>query len=240
MTGAAAAGAWDGFWRAAPPGPNTVFWDAAPAEVAAAHLPHFAPHLAQPLPLVDVGCGNGTQTVFLAERHAGPVLGVDLSAEAVARARRAAGAGPAAFRTLDAADADAVRALHRELGDSHVYLRGVLHQAPPAGQAALAAGVAALLGARGRGFVVEPSEAAKAALAGLLRRSGGPPPTLAAVFEHGIAPAGLTEGRLPDLFRAAGLAVLAAGSLPLATTERGTDGTAVTLPSNWLVVGRRG
>ncbi|ONK10292.1 class I SAM-dependent methyltransferase [Streptomyces sp. MP131-18] len=232
--------AWDGFWRAAPEGRETVFWDAAPGRVAADHLPHFAPHFAEPLPLVDVGCGNGTQTAYLARHHAGPVLGVDLSEEAVARARRAAGPAGPVFRQVDAADPAAAAVLHEELGDCHVYLRGVLHQAPPAEQAALAAGLATLLGARGRGFVVEPSEAAKAELAGLMRRPEGPPPALAAVFEHGISPGALAADELPALFAAAGLSVLASGALPLATTECGADGAPLALPSIWLVIGRRG
>ncbi|BFO17030.1 hypothetical protein SHKM778_34180 [Streptomyces sp. KM77-8] len=42
-----------------------VFWDAEPALTAARHLALFEPRLTDPgLPLVDLGCGNGTQTRF--------------------------------------------------------------------------------------------------------------------------------------------------------------------------------
>lgn len=56
-------GAWEGFWRDAPEEPGSVIWDAEPALGAERHLTLFRPHLADPaLPVVDLGCGNGTQT----------------------------------------------------------------------------------------------------------------------------------------------------------------------------------
>src|SRR5690606_38952711 len=55
--------AWEGFWSEAPGEEGAVFWDAEPALTAARHLALFEPHLLDPgLPLVDLGCGNGTQT----------------------------------------------------------------------------------------------------------------------------------------------------------------------------------
>lgn len=80
---------WEGFWREAPDEPGGVFWDADPKVTAARHLALFEPRLADAgLPLVDLGCGNGTQTRFLADRFR-HVLGVDLAAAAVDHARRA-------------------------------------------------------------------------------------------------------------------------------------------------------
>jgi SAM-dependent methyltransferase len=240
MTGPDAPGGdWEGYWRHVPAGTGRVFWDAPPEDVAARHLPLFTPHLpATPLPLVDLGCGNGTQTAYLAARHPAPVVGVDVSETAISRAR--ALAPDADHRVLDAADPAAVAALHAELGDCHVYVRGLLHQAPPDARPRMAEGIATLLGETGRAFVVEPARAAGAALAALMRRPGGPPPTLAAVFAHGITPADLPDDALPGLLAGAGLTVLAGGALPLATTEQGPDGTPVELPSRWLVAGRAG
>ncbi|MCX2971566.1 MULTISPECIES: class I SAM-dependent methyltransferase [Streptomyces] len=228
---------WESFWRAAPPDPGSVFWDADPAHTAQRHLPLFAPHFGGGLPVVDAGCGNGTQTAFLAARFA-PVLGVDLSPAAIELARGLPDAGGAEFRVLDLTDARAAAALHAELGDSHVYLRGVLHQCTPQDRDRVAASLAVLLGERGRAFVVEPAAAAKAELLGLMRRAEGPPASLAAVFGHGIAPTEMADTALAALCEAAGLAVLDAGREPLRTTEHGPDGGPVELPSQWLVVGR--
>lgn len=123
--------AWEGFWREAPDGQGAVFWDAAAAQTVGLHLALFEPKLRDPgLQMVDLGCGNGTQTRFLADRFS-HVVGADLSAAALDHARHDDRAGQAAYRLLDAADKTEVETLHAELGDANVYMRGVLHQVEP-------------------------------------------------------------------------------------------------------------
>ncbi|WP_221355934.1 class I SAM-dependent methyltransferase [Streptomyces beigongshangae] len=231
--------AWEGFWREAPAGQGAVFWDAAPAVTARVHLALFEPHLTAPgLPLVDLGCGNGTQTRFLADRYP-RVVGADLSAAALDHARLADPAGQASYRLFDAVERAEAEMLHAELGDANVYVRGVLHQCEEGDRQSLVDGIATLVGDRGRAFVVEPSEAAGALLRGLARERGGPPAKLAPVFRHGIAPGEVADAAVPGYLRAAGLVVLAEGGLPLVTTECRADGSAIELPSRWVVV-RRG
>ncbi|WP_267242397.1 class I SAM-dependent methyltransferase [Streptomyces sp. PR69] len=230
--------AWEGFWSEAPDVPGEVFWDTEPALAAEAHLALFEPHLADPaLTLVDLGCGNGTQTRFLADRFH-QVLGVDLSAAAVERARRQDPSGEQRFRELDAVDSDAVAQLHAELGDANVYMRGVLHQCVDKDRQALADTIATLVGQRGRAFVVELGEEAGARLMALAQRAAGPPAKLLPVLRHGIAPGAVADAEVGRLFAAAGLDVIAEGELPLATTEHASDGSRLELPSRWLVVGR--
>ncbi|MFJ3443776.1 class I SAM-dependent methyltransferase [Streptomyces sp. NPDC086081] len=231
---------WEGFWREAPDAPGAVLWDAEPALTAGPHLALFEPHLTDPaLPLVDLGCGNGTQTRYLADRFP-RVVGADLSAAALEHARRADPAGRAVYRQLDAAEKDAVGALHAEFGDANVYVRGVLHQCRPDDRQPLADGIATLVGERGRAFLVELSGAAKAVLRGLADGPDGPPPKLAPVFRHGLAPGEVADEAVPAYLRSAGLTVLAHGELPLITTDYRPDGTRIELPSQWLVVGRTG
>ncbi|MFF6994873.1 class I SAM-dependent methyltransferase [Streptomyces sp. NPDC008313] len=232
--------AWEGFWSEAPQEQGAVFWDAAPAVTAGVHLALFETHLAAPgLPLVDLGCGNGTQTRFLADRFP-RVVGADLSAAAIDHARRADPAGQAVYRLLDASDQVDTATLHQELGDTNVYMRGVLHQAAPDDRRPLAEGIAALVGERGRAFLVELAEAARPVLMGLAQSDDGPPAKLAPVFRHGIAPGEVTDAEVPEYLAAAGLTILASGDLPLATTEYAPDGSLVELPSKWLVAGRTG
>ncbi|SDJ54336.1 class I SAM-dependent methyltransferase [Streptomyces indicus] len=235
--------AWEGFWRAAPEEQGAVFWDAEPALTAGLHLALAEPYLAATgLPLVDLGCGNGTQTRFLADRFP-HVVGADLSQAAIDHAEHADRAAPetvgrAEYRQLDAVDKAAVQALHDELGDAHVYMRGVLHQCEPADRGPLAESIATLLGERGRAFLVELSEQAGPILMGLAQHPAGPPPKLLPVFQHGIAPAEVSDAAVPELFTAAGLAVLESGEMPLITTDFTPDGKRIELPSKWLVVGR--
>ncbi|WP_406175294.1 class I SAM-dependent methyltransferase [Streptomyces sp. NBC_00996] len=232
--------AWEGFWREAPGEQGAVFWDAEPALTIGVHLPLFEPHLtARDLPVVDLGCGNGTQTRFLADRFP-HVLGADLSAAALDHARLADPAGQAGYRLLDAAEKTEAETLHAELGDANVYMRGVLHQAEPDDRQPLVDGLATLVGERGRVFLVELAEAAGLVLRGLAQSTDGPPPKLAPVFRHGIAPGDVADAAVPEYLRAAGLTVVASGELPLVTTEYRADGSRIELPSKWLVAGRTG
>ncbi|MEU2597608.1 class I SAM-dependent methyltransferase [Streptomyces hirsutus] len=232
--------AWEGFWREAPGGQGGVFWDAEPALTAARHLALFEPHLSDPgLPMVDLGCGNGTQTRFLADRFP-HVVGADLSAAALDHARRADPAGRASYRQLDAAEKGEAQDLHAELGDVNVYVRGVLHQCEAGERQPLADGIATLVGDRGRAFLVEPAEAAGALLQSLTASPAGPPPKVAAVFRHGIAPGRMADDEVPEFLAAAGLTLLASGTAPLTTTEYAPDGSRIELPSGWYVTGRAG
>ncbi|WP_306335213.1 class I SAM-dependent methyltransferase [Streptomyces sp. KL118A] len=232
--------AWEGFWQEASDEQGAVFWDAEPVLTAGLHLALFEPHMtAIGLPVVDLGCGNGTQTRFLADRFP-RVIGVDLSAAALDHARRADPADQVDFRELDAVEKSEAEQLHAEIGDANVYMRGVLHQCDPEDRQPLLDSVATLLGDRGRAFVVEPSEAARSVLMGLVQGPAGPPPKLAPIFAHGLAPADVDDASVSSYVEAAGLAVLAAGEMPLTSTEYTSDGTRIELPSRWLVVGRRG
>ncbi|GGZ69491.1 class I SAM-dependent methyltransferase [Streptomyces bluensis] len=230
--------AWEGFWGEAPEEQGAVFWDAEPALTAGVHLSLFEPHLVDPgLPMVDLGCGNGTQTRFLASRFR-HVVGADISAAALDHARRADPAGQAGYRQLDAVEKAETQALHTELGDANVYMRGVLHQCEPDDRQPLADGLATLVGERGRVLLVELSETARPLLLGLARGTEGPPSKLAPVLKHGIAPGEVADEAVPEYLHAAGLTLLAGGELSLLTTEQAPDGSRVELPSKWVVAGR--
>lgn len=138
--------AWEGFWREAPEEQGAVFWDADPALTVGVHLALFEPYLsAHDLPVVDLGCGNGTQTRFLADRFR-HVLGADLAPAALEHARLADPAGQATYRLLDAAEKTEAQTLHAELGDANVYMRGVLHQCEPDDRQPLVDALATLVG----------------------------------------------------------------------------------------------
>ncbi|MER5939889.1 class I SAM-dependent methyltransferase [Streptomyces sp. NPDC001928] len=230
--------AWEGFWREAPAEQGAVFWDAEPSLTAGRHVAIFEPHLTDPgLPMVDLGCGNGTQTRFLADRFP-RVIGAELSAAALDHARLADPAGQATYRLFDAVEKAEAQTLHAELGDANIYMRGVLHQAEPDDRQLMVNGIATLIGERGRVFLVELSESAKPILVGLAQSPSGPPPKLAPIFRHGIAPGEVADAAVPEYLRAAGLTVIASGELPLITTEYAPDGTRIELPSKWAVAGR--
>ncbi|WP_406210379.1 methyltransferase domain-containing protein [Kitasatospora sp. NBC_01560] len=227
--------AWEGFWAENTGEPGEPFWDADPTLTAAPHTELLAAHADRTLPIVDLGCGNGTQTRYLAG-HFPRAVGVDISASAVAHARRADHDAVAEFEQLNLTDLVGVRRLGDRLGEANVYLRAVLHQSDPADRAPVAAAVALLLGRRGRGFVVEPTAAAKAVLQQVAERPGGPPEKLRQVRKHQLRPAEVAPGEVPGLLRGAGLEILDQGATDLAMSECHPDGTRVALPANWFVV----
>ncbi|MBT2383409.1 class I SAM-dependent methyltransferase [Streptomyces sp. ISL-11] len=230
--------AWEGFWGNTSDVPGEAIWDSDPALTAAPHLDLLQPYVADPgLPILDLGCGNGTQTRHLATRFP-RALGVDLSHAAVELARRADRAGVARYEQLDLADAERVRALHERLGDGNVYMRAVIHQSRPEHRAPVAGAVAELIGTAGRAFVVELTPAAKEVLRDLAEQPGGPPEKLRRVFAHGLTPAEATDDEVPALLRSAGLELLAEGRTELVMTECRRDGTRIDLPARWFVAGR--
>ncbi|MCX5144073.1 MULTISPECIES: class I SAM-dependent methyltransferase [unclassified Streptomyces] len=230
--------AWEGFWSTTSDTPGEAIWDADPSLSAVPHSERLLPYADASLPVVDLGCGNGTQTRYLATRFP-RAIGVDLSHAAIGHARRADPDGVAEFAQLDLVDGAAVRALHERTGDVNVYMRAVIHQSEPEARPAVAAAVATLIGQRGRAFVAELTPSSKTVLQQAAQGPDGPPAKLRRVFEHGLKPAGATDEEVPDLLRAAGLATLDSGDTVLPQTEYLPDGTRIDLPARWFVLAAR-
>ncbi|WP_329192774.1 class I SAM-dependent methyltransferase [Streptomyces sp. NBC_01435] len=228
--------AWEGYWSATSDTPGEAIWDSDPSLTSVPHIELLLPHADTSLPVVDLGCGNGTQTRYLATRFS-RAIGVDLSHAAIAHARHADPEGVAEFAQLDLVDAEAVAALHERTGDTNVYMRAVIHQSEPEARAAVAAAVAVLVGERGRAFVVEPTPASKDVLQQVAQGPDGPPEKLRRVLAHGLKPASASEEEVRRLLREAGLTTLADGATALAQTEYLPDGTRVALPARWFVLG---
>lgn len=227
--------AWEGFWSAASDLPGEVIWDADPSLTSVPHSELLLPYADASLPIVDLGCGNGTQTRYLATRFA-RAIGVDLSHAAIEHARRADPEGTAEFSQLNLADGNAVSGLHQRTGDTNVYMRAVIHQSEPAARSAVASAVATLVGEKGRAFVVELTSESRTVLQQASETPTGPPEKLRRVFDHGLKPASATDEEVPELLRNAGLAILATGDTALAQTELMPDGTRMDLPARWFVL----
>ncbi|MFF4398977.1 class I SAM-dependent methyltransferase [Streptomyces sp. NPDC001480] len=228
---------WESYWRETSDARGEAIWDADPSLSAAPHSELLLPYADTTRTIVDLGCGNGTQTRYLATRFTRAV-GVDLSHAAIEHARRAADGDTAEFQQLDLTDTEAVRALHTRLGDSNVYMRAVIHQSEPEARAAVAAAVAELIGTLGRAFVVELTSGSRQVLRRASADPDGPPPKLRRVFQHGLKPADANDEEIPKLLDEAGLTILADGETTLPQTEHMADGTLIDLPAHWFVLAR--
>ncbi|MGW0883931.1 class I SAM-dependent methyltransferase [Streptomyces sp. NPDC002671] len=230
--------AWESYWSEISDAPGEAIWDSDPSLSAVPHSELLLPYADTTRTIVDLGCGNGTQTRYLATRFARAV-GVDLTHAAVEHARRATADGTAVeFRQLDLTDTEAVRALRERLGDSNVYMRAVIHQSEPAARPLVAAAVADVIGTEGRAFVVELTSGSREVLQRAASGPDGPPPKLRRVLHHGLKPADAPDEEVPQLLAEAGLKILATGDTALPQTEYMADGTRIDLPARWFVLAR--
>jgi SAM-dependent methyltransferase len=123
---------WERWWTALDDTPGEIVWNADEADLIM-DLEVLGGSFDRRLPVIDLGCGNGRQTRFLAQRFAA-VLGVDIAPSAIEHARCADNPPNVSYRVLDVCSAGDAERLHRELGDANLYVRGVLQGClPPTG-----------------------------------------------------------------------------------------------------------
>lgn len=226
---------WDSYWH--DPSPDPVFWDSPPDQAVRDDLRRFGAQLTEGLPMIDVGCGHGTQTRELA-RHFPRVVGVDVSPAGLEIARQQHPADNLEYAVLDLLDLTAASKLHERLGDANLYVRTVLHQLAAEERDQAARALAALLGQRGRALVCELAPAAEAYFEYLFAEFGGPPPGLGRVLRHGIRPAALQLGDLARTLGAAGLVPCAAGKSAVQTTLILPGGYPAMVPMDIIVFTR--
>lgn len=148
---------WESYWKTvAQKGEEShVFWDASPETAALEDLRRFKPFMNAELPLVDLGCGTGKQSLFLA-KHFPRVIGVDISASAIQIAREeSAGKGNVEFKVLDAVKSEDAAAFHKAYGDVNIYMRGVLHMINVRDRGAFVSSLRTMLGKDGVLYQIE-------------------------------------------------------------------------------------
>ena len=232
-------GPWESFWDDVrshqPEGP--VLWDDQPAGAAAVDLERFRRAFDPRLPLLDIGCGNGQQTRFLAQtfRH---VIGVDglgrrgrpgssavpgVSQHQLPRARRHRARGRRLARPRDR--------------DTNIYLRGVLHVLPARQRVLFVESLRVLLGRRGTLYLVEVNHHVLSRLS-LFHDDltpSGLPAAVEQVVKHGVRPRGFEPADRRSLFPESQWSVLGEGDATIHTVPlAGQEGA--NLPATWSLL----
>lgn len=145
-------------------------WDSDPAIGVAEDMRRFQPYFNRTLPVIDVGCGNGRQTHYLAQ-HYKKVIGVDVAAAAIVLAKQHEGAK---FIELDMLSTTAVEKFHHSYGDVNLYMRGVLHALDLDKRQVFAKNLSILLGDVGVLYLIEVGEAIKKYKEKLAKEHGVP------------------------------------------------------------------
>jgi SAM-dependent methyltransferase len=228
---------WEGYWSTATGAPGDIFWDADPAHAAQQDLVLFQDYVDSQLPLIDLGCGHGTQTRFLAA-HFARLIGTEISPTAVDIAQRKNAAPNVSYRILDVLCPDDAQALHEEIGDANIYMRTVLHQLLPEDHATAIQSIERLLGRSGILYFVELSSAAEPYFTQLIEQYG-PPPGLARVFQHEITPGMLNENDLEVLFPSDRFTLLGTGQSHIHTVHTLPTGEVVKVPAFYAILRRR-
>ncbi|MCX4247140.1 class I SAM-dependent methyltransferase [Paraliomyxa miuraensis] len=187
---------WESYWSEVTKKGTRVMWDVAKEDGVALDWPNIQPFVDPSLPMVHLGCGHGRQTAFFGD-HFERVLGVDISPTAIARAERENPHERVEYRVLDAMDHEAIAALHDELGDANVYVRGVLHQLAPDDQLPFLEPTLQLIGDRGTLCVLELRRGAEQIFFPLVKM--GLLSFLRPVLDNGIKPLGITPKRFREL-----------------------------------------
>jgi len=227
---------WENFWSTSTGAPGEIFWDADPAHAAQQDLALFQTHMDPKLTMIDLGCGNGTQTRFLAD-HFAKVVGTEISPAAVAIASTKNAAPNVSYRVLDVLCPDDAQALHEEIGDANLYMRAVLHQLSPADHATAIQSIERLLGRKGVLYLVELSSAAEPFFAKLITQYG-PPLGLARVFQHQITPGMVNENDLDVLFPPDRFTLLRTGPSHIHTVHTLPTGDVVKVPAFYAILRR--
>jgi SAM-dependent methyltransferase len=148
--------AWDRYWAGITRtgAGSEVLWDSGTDHELLGYRDVLQRHFDPGLPVVDVGCGHGGFSRALAA-FSPEVLGVDVSAHAVARARdESAGVENVGYLARDMTQPGAGSGLVGDT-DANVFVRGVLHVLDAADQAALMENLRQVVGLRGRVFLAE-------------------------------------------------------------------------------------
>ena len=181
--------AWDTYWAAVErTGQHgDVLWDGAGRQESQWWHEAARTWLDPSLPVLDLGCGNGRLARLLAAGFPAGVLGVDVSAAAVALAQRESVEVPGVrFRAMDVTGPGAAATIAEALGSearggTNVVVRGVFHVLDDAARQATALALGGVVGDRGTLLLLETNW------------SGD----LLGYLEH----LGARAGRLPDALR---------------------------------------
>jgi SAM-dependent methyltransferase len=236
--------AWDRFWsgiqRTGADG--DVLWDAASSEELDAVLARVLRHMDRTLPVVDLGCGNGRFSRLLAP-HFPKVLGVDVSAHAIERAKaESRDIENVSYRVLDASAQSAGRTLADELGEANVYMRGVFHVFDARERTRAVANLRAVMGKRGVVYCAETNYEGDPL--DQLVAQGATPTTMPEPLRKCIAagikpPRHFGEAQLGEFFPNAEWDVLESGPITMHGVPLTTSGRVEEIPSFYAVVRSR-
>lgn len=229
---------WSGVQRTGDDG--DVLWDRSGTDELDRYRELVRRHLPPGPVLVDLGCGNGRFTRGLASPGR-RVVGVDLAEAAIDRARtellEQPGATPVEYRQMDVTDPVAAQRLRDELGECHVFVRGVLHVLDRPQRRQVAEVMAILLGSTGVALLAETNHrgGTLSYLAGLGATPTGLPAPLARAVGGLPRPRHFGTAELADAFPDREWELITESTTTIGVLSMGSD-RAATVPGHLAVL----
>lgn len=226
---------WDTYWSRIHDS-SEVLWNVPHLLGVKLDFERFQPFLKDShLPLIDFGCGDGTQTQFFAQ-HFPQVIGLEISQTAIELARRQAQDVGLSI-TYEVIDSlETVQYIHEHFGDANIYMRGVLHQIPEQERSIVAEQLKVLLGNTGTIYLLELSPQAEHLLKQKIQNQEMPP-GLVKVLESKITPGAVTLENLHSLFPPSDFYFLESGETFM-TVNANSTGDSMQIPAQFAIIRR--
>jgi SAM-dependent methyltransferase len=228
---------WDRFYRSITSGGGgTPLWEVPPEQSVELDFEIFGSEFQNGLPVVDLGCGLGTQAVFLATRFR-EVIGLDVSASAVELAHQKYQADNLHFAAIDERGAGFFRAFHARHGDCNVYLRGVIHQILDQDLPGFILNLRLLMGTKGKLFFMEVADDIHDYLESESPSFSRLPTLMKQALLSNLPPRGLNLDSICELFPERDFVVLSRGRSSLNTNIQIGTGQLLRIPAVFGLIG---
>lgn len=189
-------GQWESYWSSVSETGTggEVLWDSQDFDEFRETFADLSQECDENLPIVDIGCGNGSWTRHMAQRFS-HAIGIDVAEAAVRIAREeSTNITNIEFRAGDLVDPQIAKSLHDEFGDMNILLRTVFHVIRNKDRAQFVDNLALILGSKGTLYQLDT---AGTVLDYMLDRPDDTSTTLPRQMEkvvsHGILPHGFSE-----------------------------------------------
>jgi len=225
---------WDQLYRQLNASKEPALWDVHPSRAIEKDFCIFKPHFDSSLPVIDIGCGTGVQSLYLSQ-HYNNVTGIDASKKAISSAKQLGNHQGLTFEVVDMLDPETCKKTHENLGDSNIYMRGVIHQIPYKHRTSFIQNLKILLGQQGTIYMIETASNIREYISELVQNYPEVPGTLENTLSSNFPPLGVSKKELLSWFPKEEYQMLSVQETSLKTNIVLNSGDFVELPAVYLL-----
>jgi len=186
---------WDQLWRQLIANQQDALWDVTAAEAATLDYKVFHSTFDPSLPVLDIGCGSGIQSAYLASFYT-RVIGIDASKKAIVHAKSKNTIENLNFAQINLLVQDEVQAFAAEVGSCNIYIRGVLHQIPYESRVIFVDHLKLLMGDSGSMYLIETAANIQSYITDLAKKFSDLPTSFKRVLTSHYPPLGVSKKEL--------------------------------------------